>query len=67
MFPPVGFLLQKRSLKSLRRLLLAFRAAAHSNEDGEDAKSQAFAYDIEDPKGSFASRSQGLISRSSRD
>lgn len=42
---------QTRSLRSLRRLLLAFRAAAHSNSDSSDPSSQqSFAYTIESPQ-----------------
>jgi nucleolar complex protein 2 len=42
---------QTRSLRSLRRLLLAFRAAAHSNSDSSSGPSsqQSFAYTIESP------------------
>ncbi|CED85350.1 Predicted protein involved in nuclear export of pre-ribosomes [Phaffia rhodozyma] len=41
-------MLETRSLKSLRRLHLAFRAAAYSNSDASDKASQSFAYEIED-------------------
>lgn len=43
--------LQKRSLKSLRRCLLAFRAAAYNNNEAQtsSAKAQTFAYEIDDP------------------
>jgi nucleolar complex protein 2 len=42
---------QKRSLKSLRRCLLAFRAAAYNNNEAPapGGKAQTFAYEIDDP------------------
>lgn len=41
-------LLQQRSLRALRKLLIAFRAAAHMNEDG-----QVVAWTIDSSSGTF--------------
>lgn len=46
-------LVDKKSLRSLRQVVLAFRAAAHVNDVEEDAKQGGFKYTITNPDGTL--------------
>ena len=46
-------LVDKKSLRSLRQVVLAFRAAAHVNDVEEDAKQGGFKYTITSPDGTL--------------
>jgi nucleolar complex protein 2 len=49
-------LVEKKSLRSLRQVVLAFRAAAHVNDSEDDRGQGGFKYSITNPDGMLASR-----------
>lgn len=46
-------LVEKKSLRSLRQVVLAFRSAAHVNDVEEDARQGGFKYTINNPDGKY--------------